>query len=195
MVNKSPSNLDKFFDDEKRDLLRKYAFSIDKLKPLDKYELEPQPTRRRKSKSNFSGTIEDLDKKIDFVNERFDQLKAEMQKVTDDAQKNLKTETDKMSQKVEESKGRVIETLGLFVALFTFLSLQVQIMKDETNIIHITGMLLLSGGMISLFVMLLDLIIHAKDGSEHKPGLRFTVLFGICILLIGGGIVILIMPR
>ncbi|MBP9814367.1 hypothetical protein KBC80_04240 [Candidatus Woesebacteria bacterium] len=71
----------------------------------------------------------------------------------------------KVEDKMDESKTQLIETLGLFVALFTFISVGFSIFQGLKPDVHgaISFMLLL-GGLLIFFILLLHVIVRmGKD--------------------------------
>jgi uncharacterized membrane-anchored protein len=104
----------------------------------------------------------------------------------------IKTEEDKLKdkleQKIEDSKLSVIETLGLFVALFTFISIDVQILKSDLNLLALAGFVLVTLGALSFFVICLNLLVTKSDDRIKTSKYRFVLAFIITILLLVCGV-------
>lgn len=143
---------------------------------------------------NYHATEQDIREKLAEANKNFKDLTAKIDKMEADAQEKLDKELGKVKRQIEESKTKVVETLALFAALFTFLSLQVNILTEETNIENIIGLILISGGMITFFVLILDIMVKTHDEANSKiMKWRFNSLLAVTVLLIINGILIMIL--
>jgi|GEM_PF-2690982 len=77
----------------------------------------------------------------------------EVKKVNSEFERNK----DQLENKIESSKIKVIETLGIFVALFTFISTEFQVFKIYQNPITIAGLTLIILGSLLVFITILDI--------------------------------------
>ncbi|GEM_PF-3709137 len=129
----------------------------------------------------------ELNDKINAANKRFDSIVASTEAELRSVRKTVNDQLKEVTKQIDESKNRVVETLALFAALFTFLSLQVQIFKDERDPDIVIGIVLITGGLITFFVLILDLMIKSKGESNNLMKTRFFLLFATSILLIIAG--------
>lgn len=141
--------------------------------------------------TDFDATIDELNERIAQSDAHFEEIERKIAAMADETQKKIEGDVSIIKEKIEESKARVFETLALFVALFTFLSLQVQIMKDERNINNIVGLVLISGGLITFFVLILDIMVKSKGGSKDHYVFRFFLLLVLCLAFIACGLTVL----
>lgn len=141
--------------------------------------------------SDLSENEVTINRKLDEANQKFLELEEKIEETKNDTKTRIDKELEVVRQKIDESKTRVVETLGLFVALFTFLSLQVQIFKDERNIDQIIGLVLITGGLITFFVLVLDIMIKNKDDAKGLLKTRFFLLLIVSLLLVAAGILIM----
>lgn len=136
-----------------------------------------------------------LNDKLAEANEKFDQLINDTKKELKIIRKSVKTSESEMedkivnvSKEIDESKDRVVETLALFAALFTFLSLEVQVFKGEQDPNKLIGLILIAGGLVTFFILILDLMIKSKGESKDLMKTRFFLLLTMSIFLIIAGI-------
>lgn len=80
----------------------------------------------------------------------------------EDRQLKLDRNTDEISkdvtnlnQKIEERDRHTIETIGIFVALFTFISIEFQLFRSLTSVAAVFGLTLVIFGALLAFVLLL----------------------------------------
>ena len=84
-------------------------------------------------------------------------------KFLENFKKSYKEDIDKktrdLEDKIENSKLSIIETLGMFVALFTFISVDFQIFKSYTNPALVGALTAIMVGSIFLFIIVFDFFI------------------------------------
>lgn len=117
------------------------------------------------------------------IQAQFDYLKGEIDKY----ESRIEKIKDGLDKKIDDSKIRVIETLGIFVALFTFVSIDFQVFKSYKDPLTISGLILILLGSLSMFIVLLDyLVINSDHGNKIKKELRVElVLISISCLVMG----------
>ncbi len=109
------------------------------------------------------------------------ELKKEVDKQTSDLKlkifeikKDSKDIKDELEHKIEGSKLKVVETLGIFVALFTFISIEFQVFRSYENTIAISGLTLIILGSLTFFVIILDFVLNVNLSflkTKKKSGL------------------------
>lgn len=96
------------------------------------------------------------------------------------------SDTDK---KIEQSKDKNIETLGLFVALFTFISVEFSLFRTITDFSAAVSISFIAAGLLIFFVLILHLVIISSGNNTSWFIKGFYVfLFLIAIILVYSGI-------
>jgi Mn2+/Fe2+ NRAMP family transporter len=117
----------------------------------------------------INNRISEIEKRLDSFNERF----------------------QKQNDKLNSDKTRVIETLGIFVALFTFISSEIQIFKNESNTFRALGLSLVFAGILAFFVLILELTVRSNEELKDRTSwFRFCILLIMSVALITSGIAI-----
>jgi hypothetical protein len=90
---------------------------------------------------------------------------------------------EKLRDKIDDGKLKTIETLGIFVALFTFVSVEFQVFRVFQTPASISGLTLILLGSLIIFLAVLDFVIN----SIEKVNKKFVPLLIIsCIFIIFG---------
>jgi len=155
------------------------------------FNLEHKDMHASELKNDYSETDAYINKKLDEANESFTKLENKVEQIERSTKSKIDKELSDLRLRIDESKSRVVETLALFAALFTFLSLQVQIFKEQTDVDQVLGLVLITGGLITFFVLILDLMIKNKDDAKNFLRIRFFLLLSISVLLIACGILMM----
>lgn len=93
---------------------------------------------------------------------------------------------EKQDSKIENQKLTIIETLGIFVALFTFISVDFQVFKSYRNPYAIGGLSLILLGSISFLLVIFDFyILEARainndSSSKYKNKYFFSSIWERC---------------
>lgn len=95
---------------------------------------------------------------------------------------------EKLRDKIDDSKLKTIETLGIFVALFTFVSVEFQIFRIFHTPASIGGLTAILLGSLLFFSIILDYVLDSSDNPKNK----FYPLFIFSVFLISSGIYIFI---
>ncbi len=150
---------------------------------LDIYtEIARSRSRERKTKNELMGVIESLQKDV------FKKLKE-----TEDNNKTTTWLLDRLQKESKEEKISFITFSGIFVAIFTFLSIQINLIQSTSGIGRVAGLVTLTVGLLLGFVLLLDQI--AKSDKEItmeslKRSWKFYILT--IILIITGAVMIFV---
>lgn len=105
-------------------------------------------------------------------------LKQQFEETIKDAKRELET-------KIDDSKLTIVETLGIFVALFTFVSIEFQIFRSFSSWYAGASLTLIILGALTFFVLLLTTLLNKK---RIKDLWYFAAFSFICIV---GGVVLL----
>jgi hypothetical protein len=90
-----------------------------------------------------------------YTEETIKGLQDQMMRANDNADRIKK----ELEDKIENSRLTTIETLGIFVALFTFISVDFQVFRSYRNYWAISGLTLIFLGSIFLFITIIDFFI------------------------------------
>ncbi len=90
-----------------------------------------------------------------------------------------------VEEKITEFKIKTIEILAIFVALFTFVSVDIQIFKSEISFYTAIGFSLIMLGSLLLFILTLYVFI---DLSAHQNKSKLIVGFIFMVVLVASGI-------
>ena len=137
--------------------------------------------------------IGEIDEKIKKQENRVDEFESKMEDTA------RRTE-DKLSDKIDDSKLKTIETLGIFVALFTFVSIDFQVFKMFNNPQSIAGLMLILLGSLLTFITVLDSVLSKIKLQEDikfkllKPK-SWTLVFIWMLLMILGGALFVSSPK
>ncbi|MFA6100287.1 MAG: hypothetical protein WC750_05490 [Patescibacteria group bacterium] len=110
----------------------------------------------------------------------------EKQKSLDEEYKKLREEVSSWEQKLDENKLKIVELLGIFVALFTFVSLDFGLFKDPPKWHDAFSLVLTTAGILIGFILTLELIINTSKGLPMK---RYILLYALSGCLIVGGLI------
>ena len=99
-----------------------------------------------------------------------------------------------LRNEIENGRLSTIEALGIFVALFTFISIEFQVFRSYRNPFAISGLTLIFLGSIFLFLVIFDYLIVQARGNENdkvrknKRGKFWYILPFFSIVLLGAGL-------
>lgn len=93
---------------------------------------------------------------------------------------DLEVKLRDLQSEVNETKLKTIETLGVFVAVFTFISIDFQILRTVEHPLDVFALLFLSAGLLMLFPLLINYVVNDNKIWNYK----FNRLFFISILLV-----------
>ena len=136
-------------------------------------------------------TVIKHDQEISKQSESIDKLNEIVANFKDEVER-LK---EKLEKKIDDSRIRVVETLGIFVALFTFISIDFQVYRSYRHPLSISGLtLILLGSLLSIIILLDYFVIRNNNPDEpHKKSIRHLDLFLFSFLFIIIGIVLFIL--
>lgn len=81
---------------------------------------------------------------------------------------NFEIQIEKINNRIENQKLTIIETIGIFVALFTFISIDFQVFKSYRNPFAISGLSLILLGSISFLLILFDFYVLQARAINSK---------------------------
>ena len=107
----------------------------------------------------------------------------------DNNERSLKA-AHKANEALTESKKlkeNIIEILGIFVAIFTFISVEIVILKSATNFYELLGLSLILIGGISFLLSWVTLITEKKFTQQKQSFSKYFLLLGISFVLLFAG--------
>lgn len=141
--------------------------------------------------SKYNKRIEEIEKTIrDF--RRLKRLLAESEKESEKLKSDISEIKGELSafkkdlDKLEGRETRTIETLGVFVALFTFLSINIQIFSTVSDLVSAIIFSTLLGGICAFFLQIFFLILprkSEKDADWSKRYYKLLMLTAFVILI------------
>ena len=126
-------------------------------------------------------SIKETRKKIDLANSA---IKTQNEKV-ENIKKNindLKEETEKQKEETEKQKYLSIELLTIFVSIFTFISVEIQIMKYVDDYLRIAGLSLIFFSGLLLFLCSIYLFLNKTRTNDFILARREYWLLIICVI-------------
>lgn len=116
----------------------------------------------------FPETIEEQKKDLSIQKDRIDKL-----------EKNYK-------EKIEESQKKIIETMGVFVALFTFISISTNILLKFQNIYSALFFLSTFAFILTVFLFVFHFILSIKEGESVLKNFAWAISIPALVAIIFG---------
>lgn len=110
-----------------------------------------------------------------------DTLKAELKAEFSEA---IVRQTEKFARKIEEKETRVMEVLAVFVTLFTFISVNINIFKSAQNIHTAVWFMLLMAAISLLILSFMFCLLHAKSDRKVITILLSALMTFIVLLVL-----------
>lgn len=96
------------------------------------------------------------------LNEELIEVKSQLIKATKSSSLKIKKVEETVTKNITESKLTVIETLAIFVALFTFISIEFQIFRSFTSWQAGASLSFIILGALIFFVVTMDFLLHER---------------------------------
>jgi len=106
--------------------------------------------------------LSEKNKIIDELKKYADKETEKLNQQIKDIKNNAKETKEKLENKIDDSKLKIIETLGIFVALFTFISIEFQVFRSYESAMAIAGLTLVILGSLTFFVTILDFVLNVN---------------------------------
>lgn len=155
--------------------------------------------------ASTSYVLDDKNKEIQEVNapwaEYFKGKLDDFEEKFKQAKKDLENSEKETRSYIESNRIKTIESLGIFVALFTFISIEFQIFKVYTHPYSIVGVSLIFLGSLLLMISVLDFLLNFKESDRgvqlnkaiNKP--KFLIALAWFLIIIFGGFFLCITPE
>ncbi len=98
-----------------------------------------------------------------------------------EAFEKLETKFQKMKEEFDKDKTSFIKFCGIFVSIFTFISVDVQILKTISNVYQLVGFVFVFAALLMGFVLILDYLIN-DERNIRKFGIITVVLIAFVII-------------
>lgn len=132
-------------------------------------------------KALWSEAKDDLEKQqASYIQDTKNDLDIFKNEVKNEVKNGIKIE-------IAETKVKVIETLGVFVALFTFVSLDFTLLKGDVNPLVSVALILVAGGLLLAFILTMHYILTSEKATRGKP----FAIWLLSLILLAAGIGIL----
>ena len=127
----------------------------------------------------------DTEKSIDSTNKSLEETRKDQEKM----RKDFALAQTKMKEEIASAQTKIIETVGIFVALFTFISVNVQIFRNVTSLFSAAMFSIILAALIGIMILVFLLVLspYKKEQKWKKIfcGLLMIFIFFIIIGLIG----------
>jgi hypothetical protein len=166
-INENASALSKVADKFRRELSSK-EYKVKSFVLNDDVMKEIQKAQKISNESNEKFKKEFLEK---FKNDLNKKVNEDIKKLEDkiiESNEEIKKSEYNFNNKIESSRIKIIETLGIFVALFTFVSVEFQMFRIFHRADSVGGLTLILLGSLISFLLILDFVINSSDNIKTK---------------------------
>ena len=153
----------------------------------------PPPLEEESEPSETAGTVQKKDNSLEYFQAEIRRIQTYVRNQiskTKGEVKDLNTELTNTKDKVENQQKDIWTLLGIYVAFFTFLSINFQIFQLSKSIFEGISLTLILGGLLSLFSTLLCLFSGFRNVTKYFKGL---ILLTLCLII--GGLLILYISK
>jgi Flp pilus assembly protein TadB len=127
----------------------------------------------------------DTEKSIDSTNKSLEETRKDQEKM----RKDFALAQTKMKEEIASAQTKIIETVGIFVALFTFISVNVQIFRNVTSLFSAAMFSIILAALIGIMILVFLLVLspYKKEQKWKKIfcGLLMIFIFFIIVGLVG----------
>jgi len=127
----------------------------------------------------------DTEKNIDSTNKSLEEIRKDQKEM----RKDFALAQTKMKEEIASAQTKIIETVGIFVALFTFISVNVQIFRNVTSLFSAAMFSIILAALIGIMILVFLLVLspYKKEQKWKKIfcGLLMIFIFFIIVGLVG----------
>lgn len=98
----------------------------------------------------------------------------------------IQEQVQPIKDELNNFKAKIIEVLAIFVALFTFVSVDVQIFKLGVSFLSATGTSLITLGALIFFISALHFVLNTENFLKNNKVLLIVSLISFSALILGG---------
>lgn len=155
---------------------------------------------RRTREDNLKELTDELNSKLTVVEAEVLKLKEEISRSSKSLdsrmerfQDSIDQKTQRFEDKADKDKFRAVEVIGVFVALFTFVSSEIQIFKIVESVEEGFALSLVAAGLLNNFVILLLIMVKPRNDEliGQNVDSRFWVMLVFSSILVIAGILLI----
>ncbi len=142
-----------------------------------------EPESKKDIQNNLSGGQSFPGQKLDASKTKKDEWQLWVENKMKDLNKDQR-EVNKKIKELNRDKISFITVSGIFVAIFTFISIEIQILRYICDFYKIVGFTFIFAGILILFISLLDYVARSWVGNTMNNQKRVSMVLGVAIILI-----------
>lgn len=136
-----------------------------------------------------SDVVKETLESIGIVDQIKNIAQKEIKSTTDKIKNSIETEQKKVTEQTEkiirDGQIKLVEMLGIFVSLFTFISLDFSLLKGNINLGVSVSLILIAGGMLLAFLLVMHYILFQEENKSFFA--KTYIIWLISVTLLGGG--------
>jgi len=123
----------------------------------------------------------DTEKNIDSTNKSLEEIRKDQKEM----RKDFALAQTKMKEEIASAQTKIIETVGIFVALFTFISVNVQIFRNVTSLFSAAMFSIILAALIGIMILVFLLVLspYKKEQKWKKIFCGLLMIFIIFIII------------
>lgn len=137
--------------------------------------------------------VNKTDERVSKLEEKLKSNIVEITEIEEKTKKDIKKYLDENKKEIEETKQSVLQVLAIFVALFTFVSIEFQLIAKIEKLSHLISLSLILSGILLLFLTSIHLVLKIDTTKKIKnifDDKKFWILLAISTILLAFGIVL-----
>lgn len=141
----------------------------------------------RASTDDYAGVAKTLlrviDDRVQKAKDITDKKIRELEEKVQTVEQELTEKTDEKIAEIDSQQIDQVQTLSIFVAFFTFVSVEFGILRAVPNPMNATGFTLILLGGLVFFVLVVDEVLNTRRSLSSKTTKKVRVKFGILLLV------------
>lgn len=118
--------------------------------------------------------------------ERYQKLFNKQKRDLNDFRKETDLKIEDTKTKINQTQLKLVESLGIFIALFTFISTSFQIFQNkDVTFNHAVSLILIIGGVLMAFILALHLSFNLYGAKNNLLTLIVLILFMFSLIFVG----------
>jgi hypothetical protein len=130
--------------------------------------------------------VKDFDKTKESLVKDFDKTKESLVKDFDKTKEEVKLEIKTVKDEIKSVQIKSVEMLGVFVSLFTFVSLDFSVLKNSVSLGTSVSLILIAAGLLLSFLLIMHFILFQE--SDTKFFSKTFLLWIVIVFLISFGV-------
>lgn len=142
------------------------------------------------SPSSSAGSSKSSENKIENINTTLNKVNLLIERIEADTKREFKviieTQEKRFEDKMQQERVRVVEMLGIFIALFSFITINFNIFSSVTDLYTAAVFSSFVFCVLSAMIVLMDILLfaYADDRKIRKDRIRLLFLFILAIFVI-----------